>query len=151
MADLSIQNAFLDGIEEVFSIMFTDQAEFFMMDDLYTGTNIYKESRKKFYLDPIKLVAKVTTTFAQGDLYVEGVKIDAVFTVPTKQLISNKIPHTTEADLDILRRGKFRYAGFDYLVKVVSPRTLVADVWQMYEFQCYVDKKSSLRGDSCCG
>ncbi len=144
MADLSIQQAFLDGIEQVFSIMFTDRAEFSFLDEEASEPNIYGEAVTKVYKDPIPLVAKVTTTFTQGDLYVEGVHIDAVFSIPTKQLITKEIPRETPEDLEVLKKGKFSYAGFDYLVKKVSPKTLVADMWQVYDFECYVESNSSL-------
>lgn len=147
MADLDIQNAFLDGIEEVFSIMFTDRALLCLMDEEATQTNVYDETPEKFYQDPIALVAKITTTFEQGELPIEEVQIDALFTVPTKQLITNLIPHETEEDLETLKKGKFVYDGTEYLIAKVKPKTLVADKWQMYDFSCYVDKKTSLKGE----
>ena len=146
MADLDIQNAFLDGIEEIFSIMFTDRLMIMLLDEESTIPNIYGETTDKVYLDPIPLIGRITTTFKQGDIPVEGVNIDAVITIPTKQLITNQIPHMTDEDLEILKRGKFSYDGFEYLVDKVVPKTLVADKWQMYEFWCHVDNKSSLYG-----
>lgn len=145
MADLDIQNAFLEGIEEVFSIMFTDRALLSLLDEEATKPNVYKETSSKVYKDPIPLVAKVVTTFEQGELFIEGVHIDAVFTVPTKQLISSGIPHDTDEDLETLKKGKFSYEGFDYVIEKVHPKTLVADIWQMYDFSCRVDKATSLR------
>lgn len=148
MADLEIQNAFLDGIEEIFSIMFTDRLQLSLLDEEFTHTNIYEESHdSKEYLDPITLIGRIRTTFTQGELPVESVQIDAVITIPTKQLITNQIPHITESDLETLKKAKFSYDGFEYLVEKVEPKTLVADKWQMYDFMCRVDKKSSLRGD----
>ena len=146
MADLSIQNAFLDGIEEIFSIMFTNRLLLSLLDEEETIVNIYDETTDKLYLDPISLVGRIQTTFTQGELPVQGVQIDAVITIPTKQLITNQIPHQTEADLETLKKGKFSYDGFEYLVEKVVPKTLVADKWQMYDFMCRVDKKSSLTG-----
>lgn len=146
MADLTIQNAFLDGIEEVFSIMFTDRLQLRLLDEEATQTNIYEETTNKVYLDPIPLVGRIQTTFEHGENPVESVNIDAVITIPTKQLITNQIPHETESDLEVLKKAKFVYDGFEYLVEKVVPKTLVADKWQMYDFNCRVDKKSSLIG-----
>ena len=146
MADLGIQNAFLDGIEKVFSIMFTDRALFCPLDLENTSPDsLYQETSDKKYKEGIPLVAKITTTFEQGQNYVEGVEINAIITIPTKQLITNEIPHSTDSDLEYLKQGKFEYEGFSYLVAKVHPKTLVADIWQMYDFYCFVDKKSSLR------
>ena len=147
MADLEIQNAFLDGLEEVFSIMFTDRLQLRLLDEESTGVNIYGEdTTSKVYLEPIQLIGRIRTTFTQGENPVEGVQIDAIVTIPTKQLITNNIPHQTDSDLDILKKAKFSYDGFDYLVEKVTPKTLVADKWQMYDFSCRVDKKTSLGG-----
>ena len=146
MADLSIQNAFLDGIEEVFSIMFTDRLQLSLLNEKATQTNIYEETLDKVYLDPIQLIGRIQTTFTQGEDPVESVQIDAVITIPTKQLITKGIPHKTDTDLETLKKAKFAYDGFEYLVEKVVPKTLVADKWQMYNFECRVDKKSSLIG-----
>ena len=146
MADLTIQNAFLDGIEEIFSIMFTDRLQLRLLDEEATQTNIYEETTDKVYLDPIPLVGRIQTTFEHGENPVESVNIDAVITIPTQQLITNQIPHETESDLEVLKKANFVYDGFEYLVEKVVPKTLVADKWQMYYFNCRVDKKSSLVG-----
>ena len=141
-ADLSIQKAFLDGINLAFSIMFTQEVELFLMDERKTDINIYNETPLKRYQDKgCKLVAKVLTTFEQGEQPIEGVQVDAVITVPTKQLILNGISRSTEEDLSILSRGKISYKGIDYLIHHVVPKTLVADEWQMYDFICFIDKK----------
>ena len=148
MADLEIQNAFLDGLEEVFSIMFTDRLQLRLLDEESTEVNIYGEdTTSKVYLEPIQLTGRIRTTFTQGENPVEGVQIDAVVTIPTKQLITKDIPHQTDSDLEILKKAKFSYDGFDYLVEKVTPKTLVADKWQMYDFACRVDKKTSLGGE----
>lgn len=145
MADLSIQNAFLDGIEEIFSTMFTNRLYLSLLDEEGTTVNVYGESSdEKMYLSPIQLIGRIQTTFTQGEDPVEAVNIDAVITIPTKQLITHQIPHQTESDLETLKKAKFAYDGFEYLVDKVVPKTLVTDKWQMYDFMCHKDKNSSL-------
>ena len=126
--------------------MFTDRLYLSLMDEEKTKVNIYDESPQKVYTDPIQLVGRIKTTFAQGENPVEGVQCDAVITIPTKQLITKGIPHQTESDLETLKKAKFEYDGGEYLVEKVTPKTLVADKWQMYDFNCRVEKKSSLGG-----
>ena len=144
MADLSIQKAFLDGIDEIYSALFTDSIYFSFLDEDATEVNVYEESREKKYTEPVKMVGRVNTSFEQGGEYVEGIKIDAIITIPTKQLITKKIPCDTKEDLELLRKGVFTYGGMQFLVDKVSPRTLVADKWQLYDFYCSVDKNTSL-------
>ena len=102
MADPTIQNAFLDGIEEIFSIMFTDRLQLSLLNEEATQTNIYEETPNKVYLDPIQLIGRIQTTFTQGENPVESVQIDAIITIPTKQLITHQIPHLTDEDLETL-------------------------------------------------
>ena len=147
MADLEIQNAFLDGIEEIFSIMFTDRLYLSLLYEEETSLNIYDETSDKVYKDSIQLIGRIKTTFEQGEDPVESVQTQAVVTIPTKQLITKNIPHQTEHDLETLKKGKFSYDGFEYLIDKVRPKTLVADKWQMYDFECHIDKKTSLGGD----
>lgn len=141
MADLSIQQAFLDGINDVFSIMFTEGVKFTLLNEETTKTNVYEEAIEKFYSKDYDLVAKITTTFREGELPIEDVQVDALFTIPTKQLIKHNLPRTTMDDLKKLAKGKMTYKGIDYLIHRVVPKTLVADEWQMYDFICYIDKK----------
>ena len=148
MQDYSeIQNAFLDGLEEIFTIMLTDKINLSLLDDESTIVNVYDEASEKVYKPHIQLVGRITTNFTQGENPIEGVQIDAVITIPTKQLISNQIPHKSESDLETLKKGKMSYGDFEYLIEKVKPKTLVADMWQMYDFYCRVEKNSSLRGD----
>ena len=142
MPDLSIQQAFLDGINEVFSTMFTESVKLYLMDEESTKVNVYDETEKKAYLEVCDLIAKVTTTFTEGELPVEDIKVDAVFTIPTKQLIINNLSRETMDDLKNLSKGKISYRGIDYLIHRVVPKTLVADEWQMYDFICYIEKSA---------
>lgn len=132
-----IQEAFLDGINEVFTTLFTNRVMFSFLDKEQTEEelSIYGEVPKKYYHEPIALVANV---FLESEKYEhpdKQFKNTAVFKVPTRQLIINNIPHT-QADLPALERGKIHFNGVDYLVDSVKPHTLVADVWQMYVFNC---------------
>lgn len=147
-ADLNIQNAFLDGMEEVYKTLFTEEIEFAFLDEESTKTNIYGETSEKVYLEPIKLIGKATTNFEQGEQPVEGIHVDCVITIPTKQFITNEIPRSTFADFERLRKGKFFYKGYEYLVKKVEPRTLIADEWHFYTFYCEVETESSLVDES---
>jgi len=147
MADLSIQNAFLDGIEEIFSIMFTDRLYLSLLNEEETTVNVYDETTSKVYHSPTQLIGRIKTNFNQGENPVESIQVDAVITIPTKQLITKDIPHETHADLETLRKGKFTYDDIEYIVDKVVPKTLVADKWQMYDFHCRVDKKTSLGGE----
>lgn len=142
----AIQTAFLDGLNEIYSTMFTDQIGLMLLDETATQVNIYNESPQKKYKPTVLLCGNVRTTFEQGEEPIEGVQVDAVIDIPTKQLITSKIPHLSEAEQETLKKAKFTYRGIEYLVDKVKPKTLVADMWQVYSFNCHIDKKTSLKG-----
>lgn len=143
-ANNSIQKAFLDGINEVFSIMFTQHCLMYFLNDESTEVNIYGETDEKVYGEPYELTAKVSYDQPKGESPEQTVERKAIITIPTKQLIQNNISFLNEADWERFRQAKLVYEGTEYLVDIVKPKTLVADIWQFFDFYCTEDKKSSL-------
>lgn len=127
-------------MEQVFSIMFTDQIRLYLLDEEVTETNVYDETVKKRYKKPIQLIGRVVADFEKGENEVQGIEVSATITIPTKQLKKNNIPHATMHDLEVLRKGVLSYNNFNYLIEEVKPKTLVADMWQFYDFTCQLDK-----------
>lgn len=138
-----ISQAFLDGMNETFSILFNNKIKFYYMDEeLTVPDKLYRETDKKVYKEPINLVAKIVTNFEKEELPVMDKKIDAIITVPTKQLIINNIPVETYADLETLSKGKISYKQIEeYKIELVRPKVLIDDEWQFYDFFCYVPKE----------
>ena len=137
MADASIQNAFIEGINEVFSIMFTEECVWYRMDQNSSSPiNIYKEQKEIVYFPPIKVVAKVVLNVSDPNNAFEENKVSSIVTIPTKQLIENSIPFYTEEDIKSLEKGYFKYSDITLNIDSVTPKTLVADIWQMFEFKC---------------
>lgn len=139
----SIQKAFLDGIELVFSLMFTQKCKMYFLDEVSTVRNVYDETPLKVYGEPIDLVAKVIYNHPKGDEPEETVIRKATIKIPTKQFITNDIGFMYESDWEKFRKAKFSYEGCEYLVDAVKPMTMVADIWQFFEFYCTEDKKTS--------
>lgn len=139
-----IQSAFLEGMEEVFSLMFTTHCFMYFLDTENTKTNVYGETKLKKYKDPYELTAKVEYFHPKGEEPNETVIRSATITIPTKQFLDNDIPCLSEEDWEYMRKAKFSYEGVIYLVDEVKPKTLVADIWQFFEFHCTEDKKNSI-------
>lgn len=140
-----IQNAFLDGIEEVFTTMFTDRILMYRLNAETTEVNVYGESTDKQYREPINVVGKITSSMVDKDIPIGEFVSKYMIRIPTKQFITNKIPHTSREDLKELEGAKFSYNGEVYLVDKVTPTTLVADVFQFFDFLCTREKRSSVR------
>lgn len=143
--DNDIQQAFQDGIEEVFSTLLCNHVFMAFLDNENTETNIYDETPVKVYKEPYELIAKVTYSHPKGVSPEETVIRKCSVKVPTKQFTTLGIPFLSETDWEEMRKAKLTYEGVDYLVDTVTPSTLVADLWQFFEFECTEDKKRSIR------
>ena len=130
-----ISDEFLNGIYEVFSILMTNQIFLKLLDEDNTETNIYDETPKKQYLEPIQLVGKFSLSVEQGEQYVEGVQDYVTATIPTKSLLDKGI-NITPQNYDTLEKGVISYKGIDYEIKMVRPTVNVDDVFQFYTFYC---------------
>lgn len=138
MADENIKKEFIDGINEVFSIMFTDGTN----DGIYlyplhepTELNVYKEVKYKKYSPPVLLVAKVQLTPTQGEEDVKTIEETATFTVPFKSLRDNGID-TSNKNLNVLRKGVVKYKDTFYEIDNIKPNTFVEDTFMTYIFEC---------------
>lgn len=145
--DNDIQQAFQDGIEEVFATLLCSNSLFlYFLDEEKTITNIYEETEQKVYEEkPYELIAKVEYMHPKGSAPEETVIRKATIRVPTKQFTTLGIPFLAEEDWERMRKAKFVYEGTEYLIDEVKPMTLVANLWQFFEFQCTEDKKDSLK------
>lgn len=138
MADTSIRNEFIDGIQEIFTTLFnegvTDGIEFYPLSDK-TTQNVYNESKFKVYRQPITLVAQAWVNPKQGEQYVEKMDEHAQFVVPLKSLQENEIDLSIEG-LQDLRNGMVKFHDRIYHVDNVTPRDYVEDVFLLYLFDC---------------
>lgn len=139
--DKEIQEAFVDGMNEVYSVMFTDGVndgvKLYLLDPSTDG-GFYKESKVKKYKKPVLLVAKSQTNMkVKGDEVIESdVKNLPKFTVPYKSMRDNNIPCQTEKDWDVLKRGFIEFHEAFYEIKSVKPQTFVEDLFLTVLFEC---------------
>ena len=138
MADKSIQKDFIEGVYEVFSIMFNDgKSDGIFFYPLHTSPklNVYREEKFKKYTRPSLLVAKVSLTPTQGEEARETIKGVAKFTVPYKSLVNNNIDVSYQ-NLVELRKGIIQYKDTLYEIDNINPSTFVEDTFLTYVFEC---------------
>lgn len=138
-----IQDAFTDGIYEVYSIMFTDGIadgiKLYLLDEETTKVNFYRESKVKRYKPSKLLVAKAEPTMKErgdDDYPEDDYKDYPKFTVPYKSLRDNNIPCQTEADFRMLRKAYIEFHSAFYEVLEVGARTFIEDVYEFIVFNC---------------
>lgn len=140
-----IQNAFLEGMNEVYTTIFTDTLMFELLESTQSKINtVYKETLSREYQDPISLSGNVLVRAHEGEIVVEDTKFFTEISIPTKQLIDNEIPFETKSDLKKLEGGRFTYKGVSYLVDEVIPKVLIANIFQIYQFKCIEETENTL-------
>jgi hypothetical protein len=148
MADTSIRQDFVDGVQEIFTTLFNDGSE--GTDGVYLyllgsdrTTNVYKEKKYKVYKPPVLLVCKavLAPTFGQNDT-IEEIKDKAEFTVTLKSLQDNGLSVTHEA-IDDMRKGVMKFNDTFYIIDNIIPKAYVEHVFLMYRFLCTEDKHTT--------
>jgi hypothetical protein len=145
MSNLQLQKDFLKAIQEIYTEMFTSEIYLYLMDTANTAVNqVYKETVIKRYQYPINLVGRVKLNPDHSEIPVEAINIDAMITIPTKELDDKKVSHTPEY-LEDLKKAKFEYKGVGYLIDTIYPMTNLADEYLTFNFLCKKEKNKSVR------
>ena len=135
MADTSIRNDFIEGVQEIFSTLFNDGIDdgidLYLLSKRTESSSVYNEQKEKIYKKPVRLVCSAQLTPEEGE-NVEEYKSRAIFKVPLKSLQDNNIP----IDLDTLNKSLIKFKEVFYTVTVVKPATYVEDVFLLYSFEC---------------
>lgn len=134
--DTSITQAFLEGMQEVFSTMFTDQIFLKLMDLENTEVNIYGESADKVYREPVQLVGKIVLSNSQEDTPESEIRTSATIRIPTKEFIDKEISFYSQEDLETLKKGLIVYREEEYEIQDVVPCTNITDTYMFYDFTC---------------
>ena len=131
-----ISKAFLDGMYELFDLMFTNHIQLRFLDENKTDVhNIYKESEHKKYLDPVDIIGKVVIDVSHADDPKMGVEKSLTITIPAKVFNLLGID-TSPNSYDKFRTARVTFDGVDYNVVNFKPKTLVAETYLFYEIKC---------------
>ena len=136
-----IQKAFVDGMYEIYTTMFSDGVndgiKLYLLDSSTDG-GIYRESKVKRYKKPVLLVARVLNNVSDNndDTVESETKNKPRFTVPVKTLINNEIECSNEKDFNVLLKGYIEFHNCFYEIKKVTPTTYVQDTFLLIQFEC---------------
>ena len=142
MADSTIRQDFLNGVEEIFSTLFNEAKEpedgiqFFAFKG--GSSSIYQESKFKTYSPPITLVSSVSELEQDGKTDVEAQKRHAVFKVPLKQLLSKGVIETdmTKDVVAELKKGLIKYKDVLYEIDLIQGKIFIENTYMLWEFRC---------------
>lgn len=136
-----IRQQFVDGINEVYSTMFTDGVNngvYFYPLHEPAKKSVYKEVKYKQYLSPVLLVAKVQISPEVEEEDVKAQKGRAVISVTVKSLQDNGIDVSYNNLLNI-KKGVMKYKDTFYDIDTIEPKVFVRDSFMVYEFKCTED------------
>lgn len=140
---LEIQQDFLEGTQEVFSTLLTDEVNFHFMNEEDTEINVYNEAPVKKYREPIVLVAKITVSRGAAGTEYEKNTCDATIIIPTKEFIDKEIDYSP-SNYETLKKAIFSFKGVFYKVDEIVPKTCVANEFLFHQFNCSEIKKDFL-------
>lgn len=132
-----ISDAFVDGIYEIFDILYTD-VEYYALNPL-AEKNLYGESKDKPYLDPVSLVAKCVKS-PRGPGRPENVQqLDMLISIPTKSFWLANLDTSVEG-LKQMSKGIFKDSLGDFYtpVKIVPYGGAFEGVEMRYQFECQI-------------
>lgn len=130
--DTSIRDAFVDGIYEVYSILFTDSIKYRALDLSY-DTGIYQEDKHKQYYLPVNLVGRVEKSeLNEGDVSIHTDTDLMVISIPKKSFDVANI----KIDIEYLKKGIFLYKDEIYRVVNLEYGVNLIDTYMTYKFIC---------------
>lgn len=139
MADISIREDFLTGVQEIFSTLFNegkgeDGVQLFQY--MSGNDSIYQESKFKKYSKPITLVASVKEPEYDGSTDIEAQKRKATFKIPTQSLMNNGISEMNKSTIAELKKGIIKYKDIFYEIDLIQGRIFIENIYALWEFQC---------------
>lgn len=142
MADESIRQDFIDGIEEAFSSLFNEAKEpddgiqFFAFKG--GSSSIYQESKFKTYAPPVTLISSVREVEQDGNTNVEAQKRHSTFKVPLKQLLSKGVieKEMTKDVVAELKKGLIKYKDVLYEIDLIQGKVFIENTYVLWEFRC---------------
>lgn len=144
MPNLEIQNAFLDGFEEIFREMFTDNLKYFPLNEDYTYVSPSYEAVNKEYKESITMIGRVNFKITESPDVSGRPNNVATVTIPTKEFIKSNLPYLNEVDIISLSKGKFQYADYTLIIDRAEPQTFIAGIFHLVVFYCTAERKSSI-------
>lgn len=130
-----IEEAFLDGVNEVYDVFFTKKIPFYFLDTNNSVINSYGETYERVYKEPIYLTARVVIEPKNGDKTINRDYNIARIRVPTQNLWDNGISVDSKT-LALMRKGKFVWNGIGYQVERIRPKSMINDTFIVHEFIC---------------
>jgi hypothetical protein len=139
-----IQSDFYEGIDEIFTELFSDRVLISLMDADSGEDDLYGEApmdSMKKYGEPIALAGSVAETVEKDDSPHGTETVGVTIRIPAKQLAENAIPHLAAGDMEALKRAKFSFHSMEQiLIDAIAPKAMVADMFHLYEFRCHAPK-----------
>lgn len=139
-----IRNDFIQAVEDVYSMLFTDGIndgiKLYLLDQSTSG-GFYKESKVKRYKKPVLLVARthMNVTKRKEDTAEIFNHDTPKFTASLKSMMDNNIPCYTYEDFRNLEKSYIEFHGDFYEIKSVKPTTFVGDIFATITFECEQD------------
>lgn len=146
--NLSVQKAFLSGLQTIYKELFQYGYIRFLNTASTEVDVVYGETNQKVYKPPIKILCHFVRNRSKDKDPVKETDEKVTIKVPAKELQDNGIPFETHNDLKVLRQAVIIFNGEAYQIDEVGTKSMVAGQFLVISFDCspcddYVDDTHS--------
>ena len=147
--NLSVQKAFLSGLQVIYKELFQYGNIRFLNTASTEVDVVYGETNQKVYKPPIKILCHFVRNRSKDKDPVKETDEKVKIKVPIKELQDNGIPFETHNDLKSLRQAVIIFNSEAYQIDEVNTESMVAGQFIVISFDCspcydYVDDTPSL-------
>lgn len=147
--NLSVQKAFLSGLQVIYKELFQYGYIRFLNTASTEVDVVYGETNQKVYKPPIKILCHFVRNRSKDKDPVKETDEKVKIKVPIKELQDNNIPFETHNDLKSLRQAVIIFNSEAYQIDEVNTESMVAGQFIVISFDCspcydYVDDTPSL-------
>lgn len=136
--DTKIRDAFVNGIYKIYSTFYTDSIEYYTFNEEYSVSNIYGESKEKYYNNAVSLVGKVTLGSSLNNRPEQDINYDCEIKIPKKSF--DLVNIITPLDTKKFIKGKLKYKSTELEILSITPGVNIVDTYMTYIIYCKVVK-----------
>ena len=134
--NLSVQKAFLSGLQTIYKELFQYGYIHFLDTASTSIDDVYGETNQKVYEPPIKILCHYVRDRSKDNDPIKETDEKVTIKVPVKEFQDNGIPFETREDLKALRQAVIIFNDEAYQIDEVNTKSMVAGQFLVISFDC---------------
>lgn len=134
--NLSVQRAFLSGLQTIYKELFQYGYIRFLDTSSTEVDEVYGETDRKAYYPPVKLLCHYVRDRTKDVDPIKETDEKVTIKIPVKEFQDNDIPFESHEDLQALRKAVIIFNGEAYQIDEVNTKAMVAGQFLVLSFDC---------------